>query len=389
MKWKTSFIIVIALLFFAGSSKAQNIVDLKPFEESIQAQLDALDLGDLLHFVDLLESEYQDFLPSLRWKDLISKDAGRPPLDFLKLVLSNFLREIHLNIHFLRQLIVLGILSSLLQRLNSSFGSEHIVNLAFGVCFLVFIVLGLQSFQIILTLATTTVDHMVSFMHSILPLLSTLLMAVGGLTSATIFNPILWGLVGGIASLVHYLLFPLILFSTVFRLVAHFTPDLPFSKLGDLIRQSVTTLLGFFFIIFSGFMVVRGAIAPVADGVTLRAAKYFTKTFIPIAGGMFADTVEVVVGGSLLIKNGVGVFGLVMLILILATPLLKVLASIFIYKLVGALLEPICDSRMVEALGIMESSLTLVFICLSTVALMFLLCISILVGLGNLAVFMR
>lgn len=389
MNWKNILTIVIVIFFLAGTSKAQNVADLKPFEESIQAQLDALDLGDLFYFVDLLENEYQDFLPSLHWKDLVSKDAGRSPLEFLTLILSNFLREINLNIHFLRQLIVLGILSGLLQRVSSSFGSEHIVNLAFGVCFLVYVVLGLQSFQVILALATTTVDHMVSFMHSILPLLSTLLMAVGGLTSATIFHPILWGLVGGIASLVHYLLFPLILFSTVFRLVAHFTPDLPFSKLGDLIRQSVTTFLGFFFIVFSGFMVVRGAIAPVADGMTLRAAKYFTKTFIPIAGGMFADTLEVVVGGSLLIKNGVGVFGLVLLLLILATPLLKVLAAIFIYKIVGALLEPICDSRMIEALGIMESSLTLVFICLSTVALMFLICISILVGLGNLAVFMR
>ncbi len=175
----------------------------------------------------------------------------------------------------------------------------------------------------------------------------------------------------------------------MFRLVAHFTPDLPFSKLGDLIRQSVTTILSFFFIVFSGFMVVKGAIAPVADGVTLRAAKYFTRTFIPIVGGVFADTVEVVVGGSLLIKNGIGVFGLVMLILILLTPVLKMLASIFIYKIVGVLLEPICDFRMVEALSIMESSLSLVLISLCAVTLMFLLCISILVGLGNLAVFLR
>ncbi len=389
MKQKILYTIIVMLLFPPFTIQAHNTVDLQPLEESVQAQLDALDLGNLLRFAELLEREYQDFLPGLNWRDLLSKDNRTSPGELLQLLISNFLRELYLNVHFLRQLIVLGILASLLQRLSASFGTKSMVNLAFGVCFLIFIVVGLQSFQIILALATATVDKMVSFMQAILPMLSTLLMAVGGITSATIFHPILWGLVGGIANLVHYLIFPLILFSTVFRLVAHFTPDLPFSKLGDLIRQSVTTILSFFFIVFSGFMVVKGAIAPVADGVTLRAAKYFTRTFIPIVGGVFADTVEVVVGGSLLIKNGIGVFGLVMLILILLTPVLKMLASIFIYKIVGVLLEPICDFRMVEALSIMESSLSLVLISLCAVTLMFLLCISILVGLGNLAVFLR
>ncbi|NMA61464.1 MAG: stage III sporulation protein AE, partial [Firmicutes bacterium] len=122
---------------------------------------------------------------------------------------------------------------------------------------------------------------------------------------------------------------------------------------------------------------------------SLRAAKFFTKTLIPIAGGMFADSLEVVVGGSVLIKNGVGVFGLAMVVFLVATPLLKVWAMVLVYKLVGALLEPICDPRLVQALGTMESALILVLISLGTVALMFLVAISILVGVGNLTVFMR
>ena len=149
------------------------------------------------------------------------------------------------------------------------------------------------------------------------------------------------------------------------------------------------TLLGIAFIIFSGFMVVRGAIAPITDGISLRAAKYLTKTFIPIAGSMFADTLEVVVGGSLLIKNAIGIFGLLMILFLVITPLLKVWAMILVYKLIGTLLEPICDKRIVNALGTMESSLTLVAIALGTVAVMFFLAITIVVGIGNFAVFLR
>ena len=365
-------------------------MDGQPFQESIEAQLEALDLGHLLDFAELLEKEYQDYLPGLTIQDLLGgADQSPPPTRLLLLILQNFLRELYLSLYLLRQLVVIGILAALLEHLSRSFGTKAVVDLGFAVCFLVLVILGLQSFQIASSVATGAIDQMVEFMYSLIPMLSSLLVAVGGVTSAAVFHPLLWALVGTIASLVRSLLLPMILFSTAFSLVAHFSRDLAFPKLGNLLRQGVITLLGIFFIVFSGFMVVRGAIAPVADGISLRTAKYLTKTFIPIAGGMFADTLEVVVGGSLLIKNAVGVFGLVMIMFMVATPLLKVWAMIIVYKIVGALLEPICDKRIVQVLGTMESSLILVLIALATVALMLFLAITILVGIGNLAVFMR
>ena len=60
---------------------------------------------------------------------------------------------------------------------------------------------------------------MVDFMHSLLPMLSTLLVA-GGSPRQPLFHPLLWALVGSIASLVQRLLLPLILLSTAFSLVS-------------------------------------------------------------------------------------------------------------------------------------------------------------------------
>ncbi|HHY09166.1 MAG TPA: stage III sporulation protein AE [Firmicutes bacterium] len=381
------FLIAITLLLMPIQAAA---ADTGLFRESVQNQLAELELGDLLRFGELLEVEYQDFIPSLNWRELTGGGAGGPGLkQLLMVLLGRFLHEIRLSLHLLRQLVVIGILAALLQRLSSSFGSKAVLDLAFAVCFLVMAYIGLQSFRLVLAMAESTVDNMVSFMHSLLPTLSALLMAVGGLTSATIFHPLLWALVSAIAWLVHYLLFPLILFGTAFSLVAQFAVDFPLSRLGGLFRQAVITLLGAFFIIFSGFMAVRGAIAPVADGISLRTAKYLTKTLVPLAGGMFADALEIVVGGSLLIKNGVGAFGLAVIMFLAATPLLKVWAVVLVYKVVAALLEPISDRRLVQTLNNLAVSLTLVFASLGTVAVMFVITISIVVGLGNLAVFMR
>lgn len=389
-----ALIITLALALFltcAGPASAQeeSIWNSRPIQESLQAQLEALDLDQLLRFTEYVDEDFRELLPSLDLRDLAAGSAARSPGDLLQRLLRSFLREVYLSMNLLRQLAVIGILAALLERLSGSFGSQMVVDLAFAVCFLILVLLGLQSFSTAAGAAQEAVRTMVEFMHSLLPMLSTLLVAVGGITSAAVFHPLLWALVSTLASLVQRLLLPLILLSTAFSLISQFSSGLAFPKLGGLFRQAVITILGIMFIVFSGFMVVRGAIAPIADGISLRTAKYLTKTLIPIAGGMFADAVEVVVGGSLLIKNAVGVFGLAMILLLVAAPLLKLVAMVFVYKLVGALLEPLCDKRLVQTLAALESSLVLVIFALGTAALMFFLAITILVGLGNLAVFVR
>lgn len=362
----------------------------QPLHDSIQAQLEELELGQLLRFSELLEDGYQELLPSLNWRDLVSGAPRGWSLQELFLLLAKtFTKELHLSFSLLRQLVVIGVLSALLQRLSSSFGSPLVVDLAFAICFLVLVILGLQSFGLAAGLAREAVGTMVDFMQALLPMLAALLAAVGAVTSAAVFHPLLWAAVSTVAALVQRLLLPLILISTAFSLVSQFSSELSFPKLGNLLRQTAITILGLMFIVFSGLMVVRGALAPIADGISLRTAKYLTKTLIPIAGGMFADTLEVVVGGSLLIKNAVGVFGLVMVFCLVAAPLLKVLAMVFTFKLVGALLQPLCDRRVVQTLETMEGALVLVMIALGTAALMFFVAITVLVGLGNLAVVMR
>src|SRR5690606_42087626 len=95
----------------------------------------------------------------------------------------------------------------------------------------------------------------------------------------------------------------------------HGVAEFPLSRLSGLLPHGALTVLGLGFTVFLGVMVIRGAIAPVADGVALRAAKFLAGTFIPVVGGMMADAVEVVVGGSLLVKNALGVQVLVVLVL--------------------------------------------------------------------------
>ncbi len=359
-------------------------------EESVREQLSELGLSELTRYVELIEPDYREYIPGLDWRDMLNTQNLRLNIwQLFRLFLQSLFREIMLSSYLLRQLVVISVLSAFLHQLQSNIGGKGLVDMAFSVCFLILIFVGLQSFRIALAIANQSLNDMVSLMYALLPLLSTLLAAVGGITSATIFHPILIAVVGSIASLARSVLFPIIYISAVLGLLAHFSPVFPLSRLAGLARQVSVMLLTLFFTLFFGVLAVRGAIAPVTDGVALRTARFLTSSLIPVVGGMFANAVDVVVGGSLLIKNTVGVFGLVTIFFLVALPIIKIWAIILIYKIVGALIQPICDQRLVDALASLESSLTMIFVSLATVALMFFLSITILVGFGNIAVLMR
>ena len=104
---------------------------------------------------------------------------------------------------------------------------------------------------------------------------------------------------------------------------------------------------------------------------------------------MLSDAVETVIGYSLLLKNGATVTGLVIFSIIVVFPLLKLLALIIIFKFSGALIQPLGETTLGEALQTMSTCLSLVFAAVATVALAFFIGIAIIIGASNAVVMLR
>ena len=104
---------------------------------------------------------------------------------------------------------------------------------------------------------------------------------------------------------------------------------------------------------------------------------------------MFADTVDTLVGCSLLIQNAVGVLGLLLLLGALALPLLRTVMTMFLYRAVAALLQPLSDSPLCRAVGEYAEVFSLLFIIQLSVGAMFLLLVAQLIIVGNVTVMLR
>ena len=171
--------------------------------------------------------------------------------------------------------------------------------------------------------AEETVSRMAEMMQALFPILLTLLAAVGGSHGAALLEPAVSAASGIVTALVRGVSLRLSTGVAVVTLLDHLSPRMRLSRLAGLLRTGSNWLLGVASAHgFPGGNVIAGADRPLrpADGISIRAAKYAVDDFVPDVGGMFADTMDTLVGCSLLIKNAVGVTGLALLLSAAAVP---------------------------------------------------------------------
>lgn len=381
---KTRVVIAALLVFLATTLPAlaqpphdlPREVDLSAFEQAAEE----------------LERQLGDLASELNLRDVIAAARSPAGLDWqgvIGAVLRYFFREVVAGSHLLGQLLLLVVLAALLAALQKSFEKTGVARVAEALLFVAIMGFAVQSFNVTLGTGRSAINNMVCFMQALLPVLFTLLAATGAVTTVAIFHPFLLATITILGTLTQDLIFPLLYLATVLHLVTYLVPEMNVGRLASLLQGICASLLGLSLCVFVGVSAIQGAAAHVTDGVTIRSAKFLSASFIPVVGKLFADALEAVVGYTAALRTAVGAVGIFLVLLLCAFPLLKILALIFIYKLAGALAEPIADARVAKCLGNLGNSMAFVFATVAVVALLFFLALTIILGVGNLATLTR
>ncbi len=361
--------------------------------QKLHDQMTGLDLDKVEKYLSEINRDLSTYMPQLNLKEMIFKIArgelGLSVSEVMKGLLKYLFREMVANSRLLGQLLILAVLCAILQNVQAAFEQGTVGKIAWSVCFLVLLTMALGSFAIAMQTGRQAIEDMVSFMHAMLPVLITLLTAMGNITTATIFHPLTLVVLSTISTLIKNVVFPLIFFAVILGLANNITARVEVSKLAGLMRQWSVALLGLFFSVFLGFLMVQGIAGSVADGVAMRTAKFGVAVFVPVVGKLFSDALEAMVGTSLLLKNAVGLIGILGVFFICAFPVLKIVSLMLIYKIGAAIVQPIGDKLIADSLSIMGDCLTTVFVAVASVGIMFFFVIAIIIGAGDFSLMLR
>ena len=356
-------------------------------------QLDNIDIAQMQKFADNLSRETQGYMPDINIKKIVlGLFKGNVAVNFKNMFAGMgryFIKEIIMNFSLLGKIVILAVFCAMLQNLHSAFEGESVGKLAYSICYMLLIILSITSFYTAVKIGTSAIDSMVSFMQSLLPTLLILLASVGGITSATVFQPLIFASISVISTIIKTVVIPMIMFSAVLTLIDNVSETVQISRLSSLIRQFALAIMGVSLTAFVGVVSVQGIAASSADGISIKTAKFAVDKFIPVVGGFLKDAFDTIVSCTHLIKNGVGIAGLLILILVASIPVIKMLAVVIIYKVSSALIQPISDNQLVQCLNDMGNTLMLLLTCVMAVGVMFFVAITIIMGVGNMTVMMR
>lgn len=273
---------------------------------------------------------------------------------------------------------------SVLRRLTGRSGDSGRV-----VCLLLVCVFLTQDLSEHIALCRQSVTRMSEGMQGLFPLLLTMMAAVGGSAGSALMQPAVVAAASAITGFIERVTLPLALAAAMLTMLCRLGEGIRLTRLAALTQQAAAWTLGACFTVFIGVLTTRSVTAAALDGVTLRTAKYALSSFLPVVGGLFADTVDTLIGSSLLVQGALGVTGLMLIAAWALSPLCQTLAAALMYKLAAALMQPVSDGELGGCIHDFSRVLMLLFIIQLCTAAMFLMLIAQLIAVSGMTFMMR
>jgi stage III sporulation protein AE len=351
------------------------------------------DTSDLDQFLDQMDQDASQWMDELSfasiWKQMRSGDMELNPGALLRKILEALLKHIFFQMRWFGQILVITVICLIMEQLGGAFEGNGAAKAASVVCLILIMTLSVKGFNESMTGGRTAINRMGEFMEFLMPVMLSLLLAMGHGTTVLLTRPVLMASLSVMTSLVSHVIFPMIFLGLALGLVDHLSEDHKITKLVQFIRSGVKWSIGLTMTVFVAVLGIQGGLGSVSDGVLLRTAKYVTGAALPVAGGLFADAVDTVVGTSLVFKNTLGFFGIIGILLVAFGPLAGMLAQVVLFRLGGALIQPFGERLAGNMLDEMADAMMLIFTATAAVAMMFFLTLALMLLAANATIMLR
>ena len=232
-------------------------------------------------------------------------------------------------------------------------------------------------------IGTFCVAILIAFSNTLIPLLLTLVLTTGNIISANLLQPVLLFMVTFIGNFISNIVIPLVLASTVLGIVSKISDYMQLDKLSKFFKSSVVWILGVVLTLFVSLVSVEGSLSSSVDGITAKTAKAAVSSFIPVVGKILGDAVDTVIGCTSILKNAVGIVGVIVIIGICITPIIKLVLLMTTYYIGSAICEPIADSKIVKLLSEIGDTFRVLLAILCSLAVMLIIGTTLVMKISN------
>lgn len=351
-------------------------------DDILESQQDSLNISSFIEEAQkYTEETFEDLDMSEIFSSAITGNIDNETI--LKTIVEIAGKEVLDCITILGSIVVIIVIHSILKSISEGLENKSISQITYYVQYILIVTLIMTNFADILSMVKTSINNLVGFMNSLIPLLITLMLTTGNIASAGIIEPIILFIITFIGNFITTVLIPFVLIANVLGIVSKVSDRVQVDKLSKFFNSSVVWVLGIVLTIFVGVLSVEGSLSSTVDGITAKTAKAAVTNFIPVVGKILGDAVDTVIGCSNVLKNAVGIIGVIVIICICVGPIIKLAVLMALYYLAGAVCQPIADEKIVKLLEQMGDTFKILLAIMCSVSVMLIVGTTLVIKITN------
>ena len=348
----------------------------------ISTQKDTLNISD---FISEAEQYTKESMPNVDLNEVLTNaiSGNLDNFNFIKLFWSLLGKEVLSSLTVISSIIVILVIHGILKSISDGLQNKSVAQIAYYVQYILIATLILTGFADIISMIKESIQNLVGFINSLIPILITLLITTGNIVSAGMLEPITLFMITFIGNLIVNVIIPVVLVSTALGIISQISDRVQIDKLSKFFKSSSIWVLGVILTLFVGIVSLQGNLSSSIDGVTAKTTKTAVSSFIPVVGKILGDAVETVMGCSVILKNALGVVGVIIIVGICIIPIFKLVTLMTVYYLGAALCQPIADTKIIKLLSHMGDTFKLLLAILCSVAVMLIIGITLVIRIFN------
>ncbi len=349
----------------------------------VSLDLDQYDLTEIQDYLDRLNGVNDTGLSFKGMMESLIKGKGDEVLSQIGNAIKNALfSQVESNSHMMGQIIVLGIIGAVFSDFSSVFSGSQISETGFFVTYLLLFTYLAASFFTSISIAASVVDQIMDFMRALMPAYFLAAAFAGGSVTALASYEFTLFVITLAQMLLAKVLLPIVRVYALLVMAGHIAKEDLLSKLTELMEQviswSLKTLVG----VVLGFHLIQALVLPYVDSVKSGAVKKLVGV-IPGIGHGVSSVAQMVLGSGVVIKNTMGAAGIIVLLVITIIPMIKLVVLMILYQCVAAVLQPVCDKRIVSCISEMAKGHKLLLAIAGSAMLLFVITIAVVCASTN------
>lgn len=118
-------------------------------------------------------------------------------------------------------------------------------------------------------------------------------------------------------------------------------------------------------------------------GITAKTTKTIVSSAIPVVGKILGDAVDTVLGSGIILKNAIGLVGVILILGICIMPILKLAVLTATYKLLATVTQPIADEKIISLLEQIGDIFKIFLAILCSISVMLIIGTALVIKISN------